>query len=97
MASLAVESGPCVRFESEVIALRLPARSNFSNEFLCYPTDQLESERQVRAPSQALAAIRPTIPERVDTLIFTITRRTNAFTVFGLMAIRFAIPLVVKP
>lgn len=47
--------------------------------------------------SRAPEAIRPTIPERVDVLIFTITRRIKAFTVFVLMAKRFAISLVVKP
>ena len=50
------------------------------------------AQRKVRDPVR-----RPTIPERVDTLIFTMTSRTKAFTVFGLMARRVAISFVVKP
>src|SRR5271157_1006067 len=43
------------------------------------------------------ATILPTIPDRVETFIFTITNRKNAFTVFGLMFIRVAISLLVSP
>jgi hypothetical protein len=41
--------------------------------------------------------IRPIIPERVDTFIFTITNRRNAFTVLGLIFMRCAISLLVNP
>lgn len=41
--------------------------------------------------------ILPTIPERVDTPIFTITKRRKAFTVFALISIREAISLLVSP
>ena len=40
---------------------------------------------------------RPAIPERVETPIFTMTRRKNAFTVFGLIFMRAAISLLVRP
>ncbi len=43
------------------------------------------------------AVSRLTTPVRVDTPILTITRRTNAFTVLGLMDRRSAISLVVRP
>ena len=39
----------------------------------------------------------PTIPERVLTLILTMTSRRNAFTVLGLIFIRSAISLLVNP
>jgi len=39
----------------------------------------------------------PTIPERVEAPIFTITNRINAFTVLGLIFMRWAISLLVKP
>ena len=39
----------------------------------------------------------PTIPDRVLTLILTITRRRKAFTVLGLIFIRSAISLLVNP
>ena len=41
--------------------------------------------------------ILPTIPERVETPILTMTKRRKALTVFGLMPIRLAISLLVKP
>ena len=39
----------------------------------------------------------PTIPDRVLTLILTITSRRKAFTVLGLIFIRSAISLLVNP
>ena len=39
----------------------------------------------------------PTIPERVETSIITMTNRRNALTVFGLMFMRSAISLLIKP
>jgi len=39
----------------------------------------------------------PRMPERVETPIFTMTIRRNAFTVLGLIFIRWAISLLVSP
>ena len=41
--------------------------------------------------------ILPTMPERVVTPILTMTSRTNALTVFGLISKRVAISLLVSP
>jgi hypothetical protein len=42
-------------------------------------------------------AILPIMPDRVDTPILTMTSRKNAFTVLGLILIRSAISLLVRP
>ena len=39
----------------------------------------------------------PTIPERVVTFILELIECTNAFTVFGLISMRWAISLFVRP
>src|SRR5215472_10665945 len=48
-------------------------------------------------PRGVIRAILPTIPERVVTDIFVITIRKKAFTVLGLIFIRLAISLLVRP
>jgi hypothetical protein len=42
-------------------------------------------------------AIFPAIPDRVETFILTIINRRNAFTVLGLIFMRVAISLLVRP
>src|ERR1700686_2071869 len=46
---------------------------------------------------QTLPTILPIMPERVETFIFTITSLMNAFTVLGLISMRSAISLLVRP
>ena len=66
-------------------------------EFLPKPYPTMSRKFETPGRYSAGSIILPMMPERVDTFIFTIINRMNPLTVFGLIFIRIAISLLVRP